>query len=192
MKPPRQSLALVLIGCCAFLLPAERATWAHAMKAEIAAIEDERAALAFATGCVWGSIKERTLTMHFAAHTVRFIMIASMLALAIVAAVIAGRVAGINTPSATIFGLTSILFAGAGIWYLVRGPGALIRTASIMIPLYIIAYIWVQAAGDTATKSVPAELYRALAIEGVVIWAVLLVGSLFMLCAETILAIRKK
>lgn len=186
MNTYRRSLALVLIGWCAALLPADRVSWAAAMEAEVDAIEDEHAALAFVVGCVWGSVKERTLTMGFAVQTVRFATIASMLALALVSACIAGRLADVHAPSALVFGLTSALFAAAGVWSLLRGPLALIRTASIMIPVYIIAYVFVRLAGGIGDRWDNAGLYRALAIEGVVIWATFLAGGIFMLRAGTL------
>lgn len=185
MKPDRRSLALMIVGWCAALLPADRTSWAAAMKTEVDAIEDTDAALVFAAGCVWGSLKERALTMNFAARMVRFVVIGTMLALALAAAVIAQRVADVHAPSAFVFGLTSMLFGAAGLWSLLRGPLALIRTASMMIPIYIMAFIIVQSTRASSDTWVNADLYRALAIEGVVIWAALLAGGVFILRAGT-------
>lgn len=183
MKPDRRAVALIIVGWCAGLLPADRAVWAAAMKAEVDAIEDRDAALQFAAGCIWGSIKVRALTMKFAARVVRLITIAAMLALALAAAVISERVATAHAPSAYVFGVTSILFAGAGLWFLLRGPLALVRTASTMIPVYIMASIFVRS--PVSDHWVNAELYRALAIEGIFIWAALLAGGIFILRAAT-------
>ena len=185
MSDYRHPLASTLAGWCAVLLPRDRAIWAAAMKAEVDAIDDGNAAVTFAVGCVFGSIKERMLTMNFAARTVRFGTIALMLTLALAAAVIAGRVDDANAPSALIFGMTSALFAGAAAWSLLRGPLALVRAASTMIPVYMIAYAFVRSDGNVADQWVDAALYRALAIEGVVIWAALLAGGIFMVRAGT-------
>lgn len=185
MNAHRRSLAFALICWCSVLLPADRASWADAMKAEVSAIEDGNAALSFAAGCVWGSIKERTLTVAFAARSVRFATISGMLALSIFSAVITGRMVNVHASSALVFGLTSALFAAAAVWSYLRGPVALVQTASSMIPLYIIAYAFVSPQKGIASEWVNAKLYQALAIEGVVIWAALLAGGIFMLRAGT-------
>lgn len=181
MKTDRRSWAVTLIAWSAALLPAERASWAAAMRAEVNAIEDADAALSFAAGCVWGAIKERTMTMNFAARSVRFATMAGMLALSIAAAVIATRLAGVHAASALVFSLTSALFAGATVWSYLRGPMALVQTASSMIPLYVIAYAFLSLQRGTASEWVNTNLYHALAIEGVVIWAALLASGIFML-----------
>jgi hypothetical protein len=180
-----RSLAFTLIGWCAPLLPANRAPWAAAMKAELSAIENGQAALLFAAGCVWGSVKERTLTMKFASQLVRLSTISGMVALAFVSAVIAGRFIDAHAPTAFVFGLTSALFAFATVWSYSRGPTALVQTAISMIPLYIIAYAFVSPHDAVGSEWANAKLYRALAIEGVVIWVALLAGGVFMLHAGT-------
>lgn len=186
MNSHRRFLASALTAWCAVLLPPDRAPWAAAMKAEMDAIDDDSAAVTFAVGCVWGSIKERTLTMNFAARMVRFVTIASMLTLAVASAGIAVRVTNFHAPSALVFGVTSTLFATVGVWSLLRGPRALIQAASTMLPVYLIAYAFVKSERGLAVESVNAALYQALAIEGVVIWAALLAGGIFMLRARTL------
>ncbi|KAB7647450.1 hypothetical protein [Polymorphobacter fuscus] len=186
MNNHNRFLALTLIGWCAVLLPPERASWAAAMKAEVAAIEDGKAALSFAVGCIWGSLKERTLTMTFAARSMRFATICGMLALSILSAAIAGRLVDAHASSALVFGLTSALFAAAAVWSYLRGALALVQTASSMIPLYIVAYAFVSPDAGTAGAWINARLYHALAIEGIVIWAALLTCGIFMLRAETL------
>lgn len=190
MRAYFRSWATNLVARCAGLLPLHRADWAAAMSAEVDAIDDDKAAFNFAVGCVWAATKERTLTMNFAARTVRFVSIGSMLALALAAAVIAGRVADAHAPNALVFGLTSALFAAAGIWSFLRGPWALVQTASTMIPVYLIAYAFVSQRGG-ADQSVYATLYRALAVEGIVIWAVLLAGGIFMLRAGALTPVQR-
>ena len=183
MNAHSRTLALVLIGWCAALLPDNRAPWAAAMKAEVDAIGDGNAALSFAAGCVWGSVKERTFTMAFVARSVRFATILS--------AVLTRRMIDANAQSALVFGLTSALFAAAAVWSYLRGPMALVQTASSLIPLYIIAYAFVSSENGMAGEWVNARLYQALAIEGIMIWAALLTGGVFMLRVET-LSITKR
>lgn len=69
---------------------------------------------------------------------------------------------------------------------MLRGPQALVQTASTMIPAYIVAYAFLHSGDGVADEWVNATLYRALAIEGIVIWAVLLAGGVFMLRAGTL------
>jgi hypothetical protein len=185
------SLAATLIGWCVALLPSDRASWAAAMKAEVDAIENGNAALSFAAGCVWGSIKERTFTMAFAARSVRFATIAGMLALSFLGAVITRRMIDAHAPSAMVFGLTSALFAAAAGWSYLRGPMALVQTACSLISLYILAYVFVSHEIGMAGGWGDGRLYQALAIEGVVIWAALLAGGIFMLRVEALSTIKR-
>ncbi len=55
--------AHILIDIAARLLPAHRHLWAQAMRHEILAVEDPRAALAFALGCLWAAAAERIAFM---------------------------------------------------------------------------------------------------------------------------------
>lgn len=185
MKAFARSLARTLIGWCAALLPAGRAQWAAAMKAEVDVIEDGSAALSFAFGCIWGSIKDRILTWTFAAQSVRLATIGGMLALSLLSALMTKRMIDAQAQSALVFGLTSVLFAAAALGSYLRGPMALVQTACLMIPIYILAYAFTCFGHGMTAGWVDARLYQALAIEGVVIWATILAGAAFMLRAET-------
>ncbi len=57
----RPARALAGLAGLALLLiyPSRKAAWARAMRAEIALIEDDRAALRFALGCLWGGCRLR-------------------------------------------------------------------------------------------------------------------------------------
>ncbi len=186
MKAFSRALALTLIGWCAALLPADRASWAAAMKAEVDAIEEGNAALSFACGCVWGSFKERTFTLAFAARSVRFATIGGMVALSLASAMITGRMIGAHAQSALVFGLTTVFFAAAAGWSHLRGPKALAQTACSMIPLYILAFAFVSSRQGMADGWNVLRLYKALAIEGIVIWAALLMSAIFMLRVEAL------
>ncbi len=188
MNGHNRSLALTLISWCAMVLPTERASWAAAMKAEVEAIEDEGAALSFAAGCVWGSIKEATFTTAFAVRSVRFVTISGMLSLSLLAALITVRMINDHPSTALVFGVISALFAATAVWSYLRGAMALVRAASSMIPVYIIAYAFVSPEKGMAGEWVDARLYQALAIEGVAIWATLLTGAIFMLRIENLSA----
>lgn len=181
-----RSLAFMLIGWCAALLPADRASWAAGMKAEVDAIQDDRVALSFALGCIWGSIKDRILTWAFAARSVRFATIGGMLALSLLAALTTKRMIDAHAQSALVFGLISVLFAAAAMWSYLRGAMALVQTACSAIPIYVLAYAFMSSGPDTAGGWVDTRLYQALAIEGIVIWTTLLMGAVFMLRVEAL------
>jgi hypothetical protein len=176
----------MLIGWCAALLPADRASWAAAMKAEVDVIEDGSAALSFAFGCICGSIKDRTFTWAFAARSVQFATIGGMVALSLLSAMITKRMIDAHAESALIFGLTSALFGAAAMWSYLRGPIAVVQTACLVIPIYILAYALVSSEQGMASGWVNERLYQALAIEGVVIWATLLTAAIFMLRVEAL------
>lgn len=185
MKTRNRSLALKVIGWCEIILSADRASWAAAMKAEVDVIEDGDAALSFALGCIWGSITDRLFTWTFAARSVRFATIFGMLALSLVAAMLTKRMIDAHSESAAVFGGTSILFFTAAMWSFLRGPIVLVRTACLVIPVYIVAYAFVSSGHGMAVGWSDARLYQALAIEGIVIWTTLLIGAAFTLRVKT-------
>jgi hypothetical protein len=59
----RRALTLVLIRCVDQVLPASRADWAKAMRAELDHLQDDEDALAWAMGCLVAASKERIVTM---------------------------------------------------------------------------------------------------------------------------------
>lgn len=183
MKVSRRSLAFALVGWCAALLPAGRGGWAAAMHAEVRAIDDPDAALTFAAGCVWGSVKERVFDMNFAARLTRVATIAGMSVLAAASAVLSGRAMEGHGSGAMVFALTSGIFAAAVWWSWRRGPIALVQAAGAMIPFYVVALGLLVLQDDLSGAD--ARLYRALATEGVLIWTALLVAGLFMHRAAT-------
>lgn len=155
------------------------------MKAEVDVIEDSGVALSFALGCIWGSIKDRLFTWTFAVRSVRFATIGGMLVLSLLSAMLTKRMIDAHAESAVVFGATSVLFFIAAIWSYLRGPMALLQIACLVIPIYILAYAFVPSGHDVTGEWVDARLYQALAIEGIVIWATLLMGAAFMLRVET-------
>lgn len=181
-----RSLALRLIAWCAALLPADRASWAAAMKVEVDMIEDDGAALSFALGCIWGSIKCGMFTWAFAARSMQFATIGGMLALSMLSALMTKRMIDAHAQSALVFGLIAVLFAAATMWSYVRGPIALVRTACSAISISVMAHAVLSSGLGIAGGWGDARLYRALAIEGMVIWTALLMGAVFMLRVEAL------
>jgi hypothetical protein len=180
----KRSLALTLIRWCAALLPADRASWADAMRGEVDAIEEDGAALSFAAGCIWGALRARVATKAFVAQGLRVATIGGVLSLSVVSALMTKRMVDTQAPEALVFGLTSAAFAAA-VWSGLRGPVVLVRTAGAILPVYILAYAFAGREELVAAGWVDAELHQALAIEGVVIWAALLTGGIIMSRLET-------
>lgn len=189
MNSLSRQIATELIRHCAALLPPERAAWAAAMKAEVDALE-ENDAVGFAAGCVWASFKERVLSMNFATQSVRVGGIAAMLVLAVVSALSVERAAAIDASIALIDLVSSTVFAAAVIWSFFRGPLALIQAASTMAVIYGVAFIFLRSPTVSATEWANAALYRALALEGLIIWAALLACGIFVLRSEGRAAVR--
>lgn len=156
------------------------------MKAEVDAIDDANAALLFAFGCVWCSIKERTFNLAFVARSVRLATIGAMLALSALSAMMTKHMIDADAQSAFVFGLTSVFFAAAAGWSHLRGPKFLAQTAGSVIPFYILAFAFVSADHGRLGGWANARLYQALAIEGIVIWAALLTAAIFMLRVEAL------
>jgi hypothetical protein len=183
MNSLSRHIATKLIRYCAALLPPERAAWAIAMKAEVDALE-ENDAVVFAAGCVWASLKERVFSMNFATQSVRVGGITAMLVLALVSALSAERVTAIDASIALVDLLSSAIFAAAVIWSFFRGSLALIQAASTMAAIYGVAFIFLRSPAVSATEWTNVALYRALALEGLIIWAALLAGGIFVLRTE--------
>ena len=175
------SMAKTLVGACGRLMPARRHTWLAAMNAELDAIETPHAALVFASGCVWASVKERITDMGFASKATRFCTLALMLFLAIASALSAVRVSDLHAPTGLIFGVSSVLFAATAAWSLVRGPVALVQAASTMTLVYGLAFLFMRSQAVDTTGWTNLALYRALSAEGLLIWLALLAGGAFLL-----------
>ena len=175
-----RSSARTLVRWCVAMLPAERACWGDAMRAEIEAIGDDRAALEFAVGCLWTSTKERVRAPGFKTVAIRNGMLVVMLALALVAGVLAIKNASASSSVAAVFVLCSAIFAGAAILFRAKGAAFLIRLAITNIPLYVISLCFVQLF-DPGTKNAGlSKLYSALAIEGIFVWTVFFVAAMFL------------
>jgi hypothetical protein len=153
------------------------------MTSELEAIENTQARLTFAAGCMWAALKERSMTMDFAVKSVRLVAVTGMLLIAAFGGLSAWRLTASNAPTAMVFALSSVVFATAALWSLVRGPVALVQTATMMLVVYgsALAYL-----GETASASGwdNWNLYRALATEGLVIWGVLLATAIFLVRAS--------
>ncbi|HEY6815923.1 MAG TPA: hypothetical protein VI168_10325 [Croceibacterium sp.] len=160
-------MARVLLAQGTDLLPPHRHEWGAAMHAEFEHIAAPRSAFAFATGCFWASILERNAAMTTVQKSMQTLAILALAGLAGVTAVARPP----HAPTAALFGLLALVYAGTAVLTYLRGSDALLRAASIMLGLSATAYLAL-IAGDLGLAN--AELYRALAAECMAIWAVLL------------------
>lgn len=174
-------LARTLIAWCAALFPVRRSVWVEAMRAEVQAINDGKAAALFAVGCLWAAFKEGAFTLSFAARTLNLATIAALLAISALAAVLTKEAMTDALPKTFAFGITSALFVTVAIMGYRRGPWALIRAGRLLILVNVLAYACLSQMQGALTNLDQVSLYRALAAEGVVIWTAVLASSALVL-----------
>ena len=174
-------LAIVLVRWSATLLPARRSQWAKAMLAELEAIGDDRIALDYAFGCLWASIKEFIMTWNFASRVVRIGTPSALLILALIAASLTVRNAAISPPAALVFGLSSAIFASAAVLFISKGIAAFGSAAGALMVFYTAALLLLHSSKNLLGSDGVTRLYRALAVEGIFLWAVLLIGAVFLI-----------
>lgn len=75
-----------------------------------------------------------------------------------------------------------MVFATAAVWTLVRGPIALVQTATMMLVVHAFALVYLMKT-SAASGWVNWILYRALATEGLMIWGALLAAGVFLMRA---------
>lgn len=179
MSGRRRRAAMVLMRWSTLVLPDERRQWAEAMRAEIDAIDDDGKALDFAFGCLGMSAKERVCRADFFANALRVSIPFGLLALAVLAAYLSRRHEGGDTRAGDVFGILCVIFAaGAGL-FVTKGAMALVRFAGILIPIYLALSLFLYTSPGSADDLSVADLYLALAIEGIAIWSALLLAALF-------------
>ncbi len=171
---------------CSAMMPPARSEWLHAMHIEATYIDGRFQARAFALGCCWGCLKERMSTMEFVHKAARLAMTLGMLALGIVAALSAWRVADDHGPTGLVFALLSIAFLASGLWSCVRGPAAVVQAASTMLIVSAVSFVALHSSIGEDWFNL--HLYRALSVEGILIWGVLLGGALFLKPAKPVAA----
>ena len=174
----RRRIANAAMRWSALLLPVERKRWAEAMRAEIDAIDDDGTALDFALGCLWTSTKQSVYKLEFLVSALRIGIPAGLLSLTLLAAHLSGRHGWADTPVGTVFGILFLVFAmGAGL-FLAKGATALARFAGMLIPIYLVLLVMLHSAQGLGADKPGTVLFRALAIEGIAIWSLLLLGAL--------------
>lgn len=180
----RRRVAKAVMRWSARLLPAERKQWVEALRAEIDAIENDSAALDFALGCFWMSAKARFCRIELFIGALCIGIPTGLLALAALAAQLSGRHGGAETQVGMIFGSLFVIFgSGAGL-FLAKGATALARFAGMLVPIYLGLLLFLHSPHELASDKRGAAFFRALAIEGVAIWSMLLLGALFVVRAQ--------
>lgn len=173
----RGQIALGLADHLGRILPPSRSEWAAAMQAEIEAIENPGAALAFAWGCLSAACLRRLRTLEGVLIAVRIAAATTILLFAILVLATAHAFMALTIPDilpAATVGI-GLAFAAAGLALLSRGPFALAAVAAIMLVLNTIGLL---ANGVSAT--VHAVVLRALALEGYLLWSLLLLAGLML------------
>ena len=192
MTARRRRIAVALLRAAAAVLPEARRPWAIAMLAELDAIADDRHALGFAFGCLWASVRQRTVAEAAMARAVRVATPAGLLTLALIAALLTARHADTAAPVAGVFGLSAAIFAGAALLFLRKGAAALGRAAAGLLAVYAAALLVmclpgvVEGGAGVVGQVVGgggARLYRALAVEGVALWGAVCLASAYLVRA---------
>ncbi|MEE9434754.1 MAG: hypothetical protein V3V15_11005 [Sphingorhabdus sp.] len=159
------------------MMPRGSAEWGAAMRNEEEFIDGKWAALDFVLGCAWACFMERRKQMEFKLKLGRYILVLGSLGMALAVASSAPHVYQSHPPIGLIFAGLALAFALTAFWTFYRGVGALIQAASSMLIFNLVAYGILQSttAGDKVWVSL--EFYRALAGEGIFIWAALFIGG---------------
>jgi hypothetical protein len=156
------------------IMPPSRSDWAAGMAAEIKAVEDPGAALAFAWGCVRTSYLRRLRTLTGVLAAVRLSLGVATMLFAIPVLAAAQTFAALTIPDILpqVTAGIGIAFLIAGLALIGRGSAALAAVASMMLALNT-AGLWATGVTDTAYPA----LLRALALEGCVLWSLLLLAA---------------
>jgi hypothetical protein len=173
-------LARSVTRLCGTIMPSSQAGWVAAMRAETEAIDDPRAALGYALGCVFACGKERMLDMNLLERSTRLGFPIVMLVLASFTGLAGLRNTAVDPAAGLVFGLLAAIFATTAIWSLWRGPLALVQAASSMLVVNLVALLSMRSGSALTSRWANIDLYHALAGEGVVIWAVLLLGGIWL------------
>ena len=121
------------------------------------------------------------MTLNFVARVVRIGTPCALLILALIAASLTVRNAQVSLQVATVFGLSTAIFAGAATLFLLKGIAAFGRAAGALIVLYSMALLLVHSLESFVGADAGTKLYRALAIEGIFLWSALLIGAVFLI-----------
>lgn len=157
------------------VMPPSRADWAAGMKAEIEAIEDPAAALSFAVGCVRTGYARRLQTVSGVLATLRWSIAVVTLLFSVLVLANAWWSTGLTQQGGLplVFGGLGLAFLGAALTLVRFGPGALAGLAVVMLALNTVG-VWATTVGGFLY----ADVFRALILEGYLLWSMLLFAGL--------------
>ncbi|HYE51838.1 MAG TPA: hypothetical protein VEB20_19750 [Azospirillaceae bacterium] len=155
--------------------PPSRSQWAEGMRRELEEIENPGEAFRFVLGCLWACSLERLRSVELVLRLAKRTMVAATGLIAALGLMVAIHMAQVYAPSGLLIGTISIAFGAASLLLARRGPNAAAAVAVAMLVLSAAGL----AAGLTQFREVQhATLYRALALEGLAMWSLLLAASL--------------
>ena len=171
----RHTTATMLLRHCQALAPTGKTQWAEAMARERDEIADPGEALAFAVGCLVTISLERARTVDFLLGEVRWVVSAATGLLAMFALVAVLRMLPAYPQAAMVlgtiglvFGWCSRLLANSKEW----------RVVTIAIVMFALSGLSIVAMNTSFPEPPHEALYRALALEGLVLWSAVLGTSL--------------
>ena len=170
----RRTLASMLARQLVRTAPPSRVIWAEAMQRELAEIEDPGEALRFGIGCFRACAMERMRSLDLALRLARRLMVAATALFAVLGLLVAARLFPVHAPNAMLIGGISAAFALASLLLARCGPSASAAVAAAMLVPSACGLAGWPVAMPGAQH---AALYRALALEGLTLWSLLLAGS---------------
>ncbi len=175
MSGVRADLARVLGRHLVRIMPPSRSDWALGMKAEIEAIDDPAAALAFALGCIQAGYSRRLRTLPGALTAARASIGLVTLLFSVPVLATAHAFRALETPGVLpqVTAGLGLAFMIAGLAMLRRGPPALVGIAMTMLTLNTLG-LW----ANSRLAPLHADVHQALILEGYVLWSLLLLAGL--------------
>jgi hypothetical protein len=144
------------------------------MQREMAEIEDANEALRFSIGCLSACFLERLRSLDLVLRLARRLMVTATTLFAVLGLLVAARLFPVHGPNAMLIGAIATAFGLASLLLARCGPGGSAAVAAAML----VPSACVFAGWPVATPEVQhAALYRALALEGLTLWSLLLTGS---------------
>ncbi len=181
MKGSRfRATALLLMRLATRVMPDDRVSWGKAMQSELEAIEDPNHAISFAMGCLMTCSKERLFRMELKLNTAQNILLLVLVVLAAITARTSLTFFETHEPTGLIYAGLAVLYLGFAIFAFLKGLKALASAAIPMVVLTLFATALSYAPWATTSEWVKIDLYRALALETVVIWGLVAVTSAFL------------
>lgn len=151
-----------------------RVDWATAMQSELGEIEDANEALSFILGCVWACTLERFRSLDVLLRLLRHAMVASTAVFAATVVSVAIRLIPTRPTIAILFATIAFAFALMSLLLTRRRPSGSVILATAML---FASGFGTLAYSFTSLPNQGSAFYRALALEELALWSLLLAGS---------------